>query len=112
MSKVLEVPYFEFRVETSEYPNFTSRSEKFVKMKKKTQKSSFSLADTLFPDKIILKNGGAIDDRVDETTTHYICEKSKKLEKDIVPVKPSWILDSYRLGKLQSPFLQKYIPAE
>jgi len=64
-------------------------------------------------DRLILKNGGAIDDRVDATTTHFVTAKAApaKLDKDVVPVTPSWIVDSFRLGRLQSPFTLKYIPA-
>jgi len=59
---------------------------------------------------VILKNGGCIDDAIDHTTTHVIQCKTKKKKKNIIYVRPEWILDSFKHKKLLNPHIPRYTP--
>ena len=60
---------------------------------------------------IIFKNGGAIDDIVDDSTSHYITNKlPKKTSDQIVYVRPEWVRDCIRRNKLISPYVARYTP--
>ena len=58
----------------------------------------------------ISKNGGCIDDAIDHTTTHVIQNQIRKKKKNIIYVRPEWILDSFRHKKLLNPHIPRYTP--
>ena len=59
---------------------------------------------------VILKNGGCIDDAIDHTTTHVIESQTRKKKKNIIYVRPEWILDSFKHKKLLNPHIPRYTP--
>ena len=60
---------------------------------------------------LIFKNGGAIDDEIDEATSHFVTNKMPDNKREnIVYVRPDWIRDCRRNNKLISPFAARYTP--